>query len=85
MELVKTNEMTVEWMAKLKGIFNLPLSGTKFAFMTFEMNFNSTVIWRQFLTVSLFFLNKDVIVPQTSDVKCFHVRTKFLPVPDNHT
>ena len=31
-------------MAELKGIFNLILSSVRFAFMTFKMNFNSTLI-----------------------------------------
>ena len=31
-------------MAKLKGTFNLILSSMRFAFMTFKMNFNSTLI-----------------------------------------
>ena len=45
--------------------------------MTFKMNFNSTVIWRQFSTVSLFFLIKIVLVPWTSHVKGLYVRSKF--------
>ena len=53
--------------------------------MTFKMNFYSTVISREFSTVSLFFLIKNVLVPWTSQVKGLHVRTKFLPVPDNRT
>ena len=82
MELLKTNENDCG-MVKLKGIFNLILSSTRFAFMTFKMNF--TVIWRQFSAVSLFFLIKNVLVPQKSHVKGIHVWTKFLPVPDNRT
>ena len=46
---------------------------------------NSTVIWSHFLNVSVFFLIKNVCVPRTSHVKGSHVRTKFLPVPDNRT
>ena len=46
---------------------------------------NSTVIWSHFLNVSVFFLIKNMRVPRTSRVKGSHVRTKFLPVPDNRT
>ena len=71
-------------MEKLKGLFNFILSSMMFAFMTYKMNFNSTVISRQFSTVSLFFLIKNVLVSRrTSYVKGLHILYKFLPVPDN--
>ena len=44
-------------MAKLKGIFNLVLSIMRFSFNDYKINFNSTVIWSQFSTVSVFFSN----------------------------
>ena len=41
MELVKTNEMTMEWRSYMEY---LTLFCQGFAFMTFEINFNSVVI-----------------------------------------
>ena len=55
-------------MAELKGIFNLIWSSMRFAFKTFKMNFDSTLI----STVSLFLLIKNVLVPQTSHAKGLH-------------
>ena len=51
----RKNEWNDRGMGKLKGIFNIISSSMRFAFFTFKMNFNSTVIWRQFSTVSLLF------------------------------
>ena len=52
--------------------------------MISKINFNSTEICR-FSTVPVFFCIKNVLVPRTSHVKGLHVRTKFLPVPNNWT
>ena len=65
-------------VAKLKGIFALILSSMRIAFMI-KINFNSTVIWSQFiLNVSVFFLLKNVLVPSTIHVRGLHVQTKII-------
>ena len=74
-ELVKTNEMAAESRSE----------SMRFTFMINKINFNSIVIWSRFSTVPVFFCIKNVLVPRTSYVKGLHVRTKFLPVPDNRT
>ena len=70
-------------MAKLKGIFSLILSSMMFAFMTFKMNFNSTVIWRQFSTVSLFLWLKMCLSHWQVMSKVYVSKLNFLSVLDN--
>ena len=81
----RKNKWNGRRMAKLKGILNLISSSMRFTFMTNNINFNSTVIWSQFSTVAVLFVIKNELVPWTSHVKGLHVRTKFLPVPENRT
>ena len=83
-EHVKTSEMAAE-SPSLREFLYLFSSSMRFAFMINKINFNSTVIWSRFSTVPVFFCIKNVLVPRTSHVKGLHVRTKFLPVPDNRT
>ena len=54
-----------------------------FAFMTFKMNFNSTVIWRQFLTVSLFLWLKMGLSHWQVMSKVYVSKLNFLSVLDN--
>ena len=46
----------MKWLknGKVRRNIYLILSSMRFAFLTFEVNINSTVIWRQFSTVSIF-------------------------------
>ena len=81
----RKNKWNGRRMVNLKGTLNLISSSMRFTFMTNNINFNSTVIWSQFSTVAVFFLIKNELVPCTSLVKGLHVRTKFLPVPENRT
>ena len=68
-------------MVKLKGIFNLNLSSMRFAFLTFEMHFSSTVVWRQFSTVSLFFLIKKCGCPTAKSCQRFTWRNSISTCP----
>ena len=51
--------------------------------MTFKMNFNSTVIWRQFLTVSLFLWLKMGLSHWQVMSKVYVSKLNFLSVLDN--